>query len=254
MKLHVDTGGDGPDLVMLHGWGLHGGYFEPLMESLQARFRVHRVDLPGHGRSRGTVLDGLDAWVEAVATVVPRKATWLGWSLGGLVALRAALRADIAVAGLVLVASTPRFTTAEDWSHAQAPETLGRFASDLGSDFRRTVGDFLVLQSLGDDHAREHIRQLKPLLFAHGEPDPRGLEAGLYILRDADLRGELPRIEASALLIAGKQDRLTPPAAMAAMAERMKSARLEVLPGTAHTPFLTDPSAFAARIVEFAHG
>ena len=47
--VHVESAGAGPPLVLLHGWALHGGLFAPLMAGYAARFRVHAVDLPGHG-------------------------------------------------------------------------------------------------------------------------------------------------------------------------------------------------------------
>ena len=50
--MHIETLGHGPDLVLIHGWALHGGVFAPLAERLASRFRLHLVDLPGHGYSR----------------------------------------------------------------------------------------------------------------------------------------------------------------------------------------------------------
>ncbi|HEY0722138.1 MAG TPA: alpha/beta fold hydrolase, partial [Gammaproteobacteria bacterium] len=49
--LHIEVRGTGPDLVLLHGWGLHGGLFRSLADRLAPHFRLHLVDLPGHGRS-----------------------------------------------------------------------------------------------------------------------------------------------------------------------------------------------------------
>ena len=47
--LHVEVSGNGPPLVLLHGWAMHGGVFAPLVERLRSRFSLHVVDLPGHG-------------------------------------------------------------------------------------------------------------------------------------------------------------------------------------------------------------
>ncbi|HRA24442.1 MAG TPA: alpha/beta fold hydrolase, partial [Usitatibacteraceae bacterium] len=51
MALHVELAGQGPDLVLLHGWGLHGGVWQGLARELAPAFRLHLVDLPGHGHS-----------------------------------------------------------------------------------------------------------------------------------------------------------------------------------------------------------
>ena len=67
MSLHVEVAGDGPPLVLLHGWAMHGGVFAPLVERLAPRFTLHLVDLPGHGHSRDSGVPlRLDACVEAM--------------------------------------------------------------------------------------------------------------------------------------------------------------------------------------------
>ena len=59
--LHVESSGDGPPLVLLHGWAMHGGLFATLLPSLAQQFRVHVVDLPGHGHSPPVTPYTLDA-------------------------------------------------------------------------------------------------------------------------------------------------------------------------------------------------
>src|SRR3546814_10403472 len=48
----IEETGEGPPLVLLHGWAIHGGVFASLVERLRERYRLYVVDLPGHGRSR----------------------------------------------------------------------------------------------------------------------------------------------------------------------------------------------------------
>ena len=109
--MHIDTQGSGTDLVLVHGWAMHSGVFAPLVRELGPHFRLHLVDLPGHGFSRddGASLDPGDC-TRRIAKAVPR-AIWLGWSLGGLVAMRAALDLPQQVRGLVLIAASPRGET-----------------------------------------------------------------------------------------------------------------------------------------------
>ena len=51
MDLNVKVAGNGPDLVLLHGWGMNADVWDETAEQLSQQFRVHSVDLPGHGRS-----------------------------------------------------------------------------------------------------------------------------------------------------------------------------------------------------------
>src|SRR3546814_3951149 len=54
--LYIEETGEGPPLVLLHGWAMHGGVFALLVERLRERCRLYVVDLPGHGRSRDSAV------------------------------------------------------------------------------------------------------------------------------------------------------------------------------------------------------
>ena len=89
--MRIDAFGSGPDLILIHGWAMHGGIFAPLAPLLAEHFRVHAVDLPGHGRSIDSDESIDPARCAAhLAARLPR-AIWAGWSYGGLVSLHAAL-------------------------------------------------------------------------------------------------------------------------------------------------------------------
>ena len=107
--LHVEVRGQGANLCMLHGWGLHGGVWTSTRRRLHGRRRVTCIDLPGHGRSPELRAD-LDLWAKAALHAAPPRATWLGWSLGGMVAMRAAQIEPHRITRLILVCTTPRFT------------------------------------------------------------------------------------------------------------------------------------------------
>ncbi|MGD8828308.1 MAG: pimeloyl-ACP methyl ester esterase BioH, partial [Gammaproteobacteria bacterium] len=231
------------------GWGLHGGIWDDLVPRLAERYRVSRVDLPGHGHSRDEPPSAeLTELAARVADAVPGPATWLGWSLGGMVAMRVALDRPEAVRSLALVATTPRFVTGPDWRCAAAPHTLTRFADSLHRDYRQTVEYFLTLQVHGDDQARPLLRDLRRRVFAHGDPDPAGLQAGLDILRDADLRHEVAAIRAPTRVIMGQRDRLTPPAAGEWLAAAIPSAECITIPRAAHTPFVSHIAEFRTAL------
>ena len=248
--MRIDTEGDGADLVMIHGWAMHAGIFAPLTRALAASFRLHLVDLPGHGFSRED--DGsLDPakCARRIAAEVPR-AIWLGWSLGGLVALGAALDAPTSVRGLVLIASSPRFVAGPGWPHGIADDTLAEFGAGLARDYRATIERFLALEAMGSDEARSELRGLKAQVFARGEPSMRALEEGMRILETADLREGLARVEVPSLWIAGRRDRLVDPGAMRWAAGRSRGRYVECDSG--HAPFLAHADALARTIAGFA--
>jgi len=250
--LHIETTGSGPALVLLHGWGLHGGVFEPLVRRLAHRYRLHLVDLPGHGHSRGDGrLQDVDACIDELLQRTPQ-ASWLGWSLGGLLALRAAA-VSAQVTSLVLVAASPSFVRRQNWPHAVEPEVFERFASDLRDDYPGTLQRFLALDTLGSEHARAELRSLKEALYLRGEPSPQALQAGLALLHDSDLRACLGQLARPSLWISGRRDRLVPAAAMATAAALSGGEHVDIA-GAGHAPFLGHADQVAAAIAGFHAG
>jgi pimeloyl-[acyl-carrier protein] methyl ester esterase len=252
VTLHVEIRGSGPDLVLLHGWALHGGMWGPWLDELARQARLHVVDLPGHGRSAWpSGARDLAGLARAVLPAVPRGAAVLGWSLGGMVALELARQHPRHLRALVLVATTPRFLAGPDWEHGLRPDVLDEFSAGLASDYRRTVQNFLALQTRGDERALETLRVLRGLLSAHGEPDPAALAAGLGILREADLRDALPRVTLPVLVVAGEHDRLTPPGAGQALASALPAARFRLVERSGHAPFLSHPGEMLSEVGGF---
>lgn len=252
-SVFTETSGSGPDLVLIHGWGLHGGVFDPLLPLLARHLRVTTVDLPGHGRSDWHGEDSLDAMVDAVAAAVPAPATWLGWSLGGLLAMRAASRTGTCVHALVTIASTPSFTRRPDWQSAMLPALLQTFAGDLEQDYARTLDRFLALQVRGSRQATQVLKELRASMRAHGTPERAALQAGLSILAGTDLRDALSGIGCAALLLAGERDTLVPVNAVRETVSMLPRAQLEIVPAAGHAPFLADPNAVAGRVLGFLH-
>jgi len=174
MSLHIESHGSGAPLVLLHGWGMHGGIWDNVIPQLAQRFLVHCIDLPGHGYSTFTTptegggKSALDAIAKTISTLFTEPLNVCGWSLGGLVALRWAQLAPKQVRRLVLVASTPCFTEREDWLFGMAAENLSQFAVELERDHAATLRRFLALQVRGSSDERELLSDLRSRLFNRG--------------------------------------------------------------------------------------
>ncbi len=253
--LHVERIGKGPDLALIHGWAMHGGVWGGVVQELARRFRLHIVDLPGHGRSPPLTGASLESLATAVAEVIPARAAVCGWSLGAQGAMRMALDHPGKVSRLVLVSATPRFLREGDWPFGVEREVLEAFSGDLERDYEGTLNRFLALQARGNDQARVLIQTLRARLFERGRPVLETLKAGLGILLATDLRREVEGIAQPTLLIHGERDLLTPPAAGRWLSKNLGNARIALLPGCAHAPFLSNPATFVSSISEFlCHG
>lgn len=249
--MHLETTGNGPDLVLIHGWAMHGGVFAPLTRALRERFRLHVVDLPGHGCSRDddSNLDP-ESCAKTLLDALPR-ATWLGWSFGGLVSLHAALMRPDRVRGIVQIATSPCFVSAPDWPHGVALDVFAQFEAGLRQDYRATIERFLALEAIGSDDARAELRDLKTQVFARGEPAVTALECGMHVLEAADLRARIRELAAPSLWIAGRRDRLVPAAAMRWAARQNPQGHcVEIFSG--HAPFISHAAEVADAIATFA--
>jgi malonyl-CoA O-methyltransferase len=151
----------------------------------------------------------------------------------------------------VLIATTPCFLARDDWPAGMNPSVLEGFAAGLAGDYRRTIANFLALQTWGDENATQALRSLRASLDSHGEPDPQALAAGLGILRDADLRDALATIAVPSLVIAGEHDRITPVAAGRELASRLPTARFVEVPKAGHAPFLSHADEVRREVASF---
>ena len=241
MSLYCASDGDGPDLVLLHGWGMNAAVWEPLRAALGGRFRLHRIELPGHGGSAPADAADAGEWAGLCLGAAPQRAHWIGWSLGGQIALQAALDAPDRVSGLSLIGATPRFVQDEHWDSAMPVKTFRAFADALADDPNATLLRFLALQVTGADHARETLKLLRAELELRPPASPAGLEQGLEILLANDLRGRLRQLACPTQWLFGARDTLVPAPVSEAITELLPSASFEIIDGAGHAPLLSHP-------------
>lgn len=247
------------DLVLLHGWGMNNGVWDGLPETFGAAYRLHPLELPGHG---GAPFDpawrDLPDWAGAVLEQAPERAVWLGWSLGALVAMQAALQTRASktdrIDALILVGATPRFVQAADWRAAMDDATFAQFHDGLVENPRQTLQRFLSLQVRGSEDERETLRRLRAGIAARPLPQAEALAVGLALLREEDLRARLADIRQPALWLFGERDTLVP----ATVAERiellMPGAQCQLIPGAGHAPLLSHGRAAGSAISAFLRG
>ena len=242
MTLQIHAQGNGPDLVLLHGWGMNAAVWRRLAAELAGEFRVHAVDIRA-----------FDGTPDILAAALPARVTACGWSLGGQIALAWAQRFPAQVGRLVLLATTPRFVCADDWPHGMTGAEFEDFAGDVARDPPRARLRFLALQATGDSAAHAVLRELREAIAQGDEADRNALAAGLRFLRETDLRPGLAQIEQPALVVHGINDAVIPCAAGEFLARALPHAEFAGVAGAAHAVFVTREAMIAQRIRDF-HG
>ncbi|WP_341675206.1 alpha/beta fold hydrolase [Niveibacterium sp. SC-1] len=177
----------------------------------------------------------------------PEDAVLLGWSRGAQRALHLAARRQ--VRGLILIAASPRFVAADDWTAALAADTVRGFREGFAHSAAATLKRFLALQALGDSQRATVLRQLGEYLLDAATP---GLAASLDALGAADLRDETHLIDCPVLLIHGERDALMPVAAARWLALELDHADLFVFEDCGHAPHLSRAHETARLIRDFA--
>lgn len=249
MDLKVQDFHPEPSLVFLHGWGVNNGVYEGILPLLDNHHKVRFVDLPGfgHNHSRDISELGFAQFCDLVATQVPRGATLVGWSLGGLVAQQIAINHPSKINKLVLICSSPWFMHEERQNDLWAgikPQVLENFQEQLSGDFKKTLERFLAIQSLGSETAKGDLRTIKAQVFRHPQPGVVALRKGLEYLQTVDLRQQINNINCQTLRIFGSQDSLVPKVAVEKIQALQPDAQYHIVKSASHAPFISHTDKF----------
>ncbi len=247
-RLHHEDVGTGAPLVLVHGWSLSSAVFDDEVAALAPRYRVVRPDLRGHGRSVPGPF-GLVELARDLATLLDRlgvdRVVLAGWSLGAQVALAALPLVRARVRALVLVSGTPRFTASEGWPHGLPAQSVDVLAHRVRRDAERAVRRFfdgMFAEGELDDAGRRRTAALRNRIPL---PDPAAALSGLDVLAREDLRAALSRVDVPTLVVHGEADPICPVGAARATAAAIAGARLELVAGAGHAPFLSCPGSLA---------
>jgi len=252
-QLVTRTQGTGKDLFFLHGWGMNSGAFTSFIPYLSSSFRITTIDLPGFGENAQHVPStyNVDTLAQMIAPLIPPQSIVVGWSLGGMVAQKLALLAGAELAGLVTIASTPRFIAGPCWPGI-AGDLLAMFERQLDTNYQKTLERFLAIQAMGSDTARQDIKLIREHITDYPEPAQVALKQGLRILSTEDLRNEIGRIALPTLRLYGRLDSLVPTSGIDRICELQPQGDTVVLPHASHAPFISHPQQTADILFRFA--
>lgn len=249
--MHIKKIGQGKDLVLIHGWGMHSGIWEPIIDKFSNEYTLHLVDIPGMGKSHVIDPYDLNHVVEVISESLPTSFDILGWSLGSLITIKMSLMYPEKIHRMVLVGGTPCFINQIDWSHGVDIRDFNDFANKLFKNYKSTMINFYTLQLMHSKNSKLLIKKLKQIDEAENPPDVKSLQLGLDILLKNDLRDDINKIDHQTLLIVGDMDRLTPKSASMWLESHMKKGQLKVIEGASHIPFLSHPDEFFRHLDRF---
>jgi len=216
-------------VLLLHGAGGSHLDWPATLRRLPDR-RVIALDLPGHGRSSPPWRDSIAVYAGELSRLLDRldipRCILVGHSMGGAIALALALQRPECAAGLILIASGARLPVPSEIVDGLIEEprpALSRFGARLGMSGMSAV-------------------------------DPAVLRADLLACDRFDARPTLDRLTMPALVIAGRDDRMTPVSFSAELASRMGKATLVIVDGGGHFLVLEQPDQVGGIVRDWLAG
>jgi pimeloyl-[acyl-carrier protein] methyl ester esterase len=249
--MHIKKIGQGKDLVLIHGWGMHSGIWEPIIDRFSNQYTLHLVDIPGMGKSDVINPYDLDHVTEEISKALPPSFDILGWSLGSLIAIKMSLMYPKKIHRMVLVGGTPCFINQTDWSYGVDVRDFNNFANNLFKNYKSTMINFYILQLMHSKNSKLIIKKLKEMEAVENPPEIKSLQLGLDILLNNDLRNDINKIKHQTLLITGDMDRLTPKSASMWLESHLKESQLKLIKGASHIPFLSHSDEFFNCLDQF---
>jgi len=194
--------GNGPSLVLLHGWAFNSDIFQSLIDKYKENYRITVIDLPGHGRSND--IDGnIENWCDELIKLIPEQSILLGWSLGGL--LSTYIASQIEISKLILVAASPCLINNKNWHYGINIEVFNQFAINLKNDSTKSLKRFVSLQSKDKSQLQELYKSIQKYPASNN-----ALNNGLEIIINSDLRDIYKDIAVPKTTILGSLDTLVP--------------------------------------------
>jgi len=251
---HVETTGTGETVVLIHGFGASGCWWQAQKDFLGAGYQVVTPDLPGHGQSSwtpstlaqtamdlGDILNSLGVvQVNLVAS-----------SLGGLVALELCCLMPENIKCLSLVGSLPKFARGDHYPAGLDIDKIHILSRQFDGNYLSVLEIFFRSLFSMKERQSDRYKSVKDLYRTQPLPGREALKSFLDILEKADLRDRLTSINCPVQFITGTEDYICPRAIMDWLSARMPRARFDFIDGCGHLPFLVEAKEYNRLLGDF---
>ena len=231
-----------PSLAVLGGWGVSPEILRPWLETLEESVDIHRVEIPD--LDAGQLLS-VEERSRRLLQSAPSNSYWLGWSLGGAIALDLASYSPQSIRGVITLATNPCFVGQSDWPGMDAA-TFASFLRAYREIPAKTLQRFASLQVAGAAEPRALLRALKANLL-----DPQPVLAELLELLSIDRRQTLSPVAVPTLMMLADADALVPLELNETMRAQFPEIELGMVGASSHLPFQDQPEQLKAAVLDW---
>ena len=246
VRYRVEGRPGAPTVVLVGSLGSTLDIWDPQVPTLGEHLRVVRYDGRGHGGSPVpagpyAIDDLVDDLIGLLDTVEVERAHLVGLSLGGMVAIRMAAREPARVHRLALLCTAAVLAPPQAWAER---------AALVRTEGTGAVADAVVGRWLTDATRLAHPEQVRQLVAMITATSDEGYASCCTAIERMDLRGDLPRIGAPTLVVAGAEDSSMPRAYQEAIVAAVPGARLQVVEQAAHLASFERPDVVNALLLD----
>lgn len=238
MSIYFQKVGKGPDLILLHGWGMEVSTWWPIVDLLKDNLTLWLIDLPGFGKSdlpnkTWSVEDYADEIANFIREHRIKKPALLGHSFGGSVAIKLASKYPNLISKLILESSS---------GIRPKPNLLNRL-------FTAAAKLIKLLPNLLN--IKEKLRNWFYKLIGSDYLTTGKLKKTFLKVIRQDLSEDAKKISQETLIIWGENDKTLPLARGKKLYQLIKNSRLEVMEEVSHAPHIKNPSFFTNYVKDF---
>lgn len=249
-RLIATQPGVSAECVLIHGWGMSGCVWQPWLSCIRSACHVTVLDLPGYGDSETMNYRDNDALLRDCVESLPEKAIYIGYSLGGMLAMMIARRFPERVQAVATIAANLKFVADEHWSCAMPQETFNTFYSTVAARPKQALKRFLSLQVNGAEQPKVLLNTLSSSLEQTPTASAATLTQSLDLLAAIDNTVLVGHLQAPMLHIFGERDCLVPISARSRMMQG-SSVQAVVIAGAPHCVFLSHPEQTWRAVYQF---
>lgn len=235
------------ELVLIHGWGVSSTIWQHWTPTLKPYCNITLIDLPGFGLSEAAEGYSLDELLAAIVSVAPKKAVYVGYSLGGMLAAKVANQYAKRVSALITLASNKQFVASDDWPHAMEKDIYDAFYLSVKNNSSRALKRFSALQVGGVPNEKALLKLIRGNSESH---DDKALLDTLNLLSDIDISQELECLSVPSLFVFSEKDQLVPVAAAKAIQAKYPE-NVVILDNSPHCCFVSHPKESWSAINAF---